>query len=441
MLVYLAGAKAGKDENGRKTLALALTRLYQDVHKLWDIIRKGLKNRVILESYAGHALRYWEDETPAETVMKDDVSGLAVDLQCFARYTLSLCPSSCATERSFSHQGRIHTKQRSRLKPEVVQKLLFCKWNTRVLQKMDRLQLDKIKDADKFKLGSINPYEEFMSKPSTISLFDNWESEELLKRILLREQRTREQIKRARGLLYGNLHSYLYAAGKKIELTKEGMSSRPTVSTSVRLSAHERSTTVGGEHSAIVRSPSTPDQPSTYHATNAQELAVLLSASKDAARRPTRVAQTDLARAREQNIETNTPAIPQALRDEDNITMSVAAARAMMHNQDKTAKMILKPVDPSVFDSSDDRRFDQPQSSLSEARSGPPVQAKTSEDIDNYPYARSRCLLNSKARGRGRGRPNMAYVPVHEISKFVRDVDAKGDDDVDDSWDDEDNLH
>ena len=193
----------------------------------------------------------------------------------------------------------------------------------------------------------------------------------------MREQRTREQIKRARGLLYGNPHLYLYATGKRIELLKEGMSSRPTVSTSVRLSAHERSTTVGGEHSAIVRSPSTPDQPSTYHATNAQELAVLLSASKDAARRPTRVAQTDLARAGEQNIETNTPAIPQALCDEDNITMSIAAARVMMHNQDKTAQMILKPMDPSVLDSPDDHRFDQPQSSLSEARSGPPVQAKT----------------------------------------------------------------
>ena len=43
-----------------------------------------------------------------------------------------------------------------------------------MLQNMDRLQFDKIKDADKFKLGSINPYEDFMSKPPTISLFDNW---------------------------------------------------------------------------------------------------------------------------------------------------------------------------------------------------------------------------------------------------------------------------
>ena len=49
----------------------------------------------MLEGYlrSRHALWYWEDETPAETVMKDDVSVLAVDLQCFARYTLSLCPS------------------------------------------------------------------------------------------------------------------------------------------------------------------------------------------------------------------------------------------------------------------------------------------------------------------------------------------------------------
>ena len=35
----------------------------------------------------------------------------------------------------------------------------------------------------------------------------------------------------------------------------------------------------------------------------------------------------------------------------------------------------------------------------------------------------------------------MAYVPVHENSKFVQDVNAQEDDDVDDSWDNEDNFH
>ena len=187
-LVYLAGAKAGNDENDSKKLASTLTREYREVHRLWDVLRKGVKNRDILESCAGHAIRYWEDETPAENVLKDDVSRLAVDLQCFARYKLSLCLSSCATERSFSHQGRIHTKQRSRLKPEVVQKLLFCKWNARVLWNIDRFQFYKMKDADKFKLGLINPYEDFMSKPATTAVFGAGESVKLLKKIPEREQ-------------------------------------------------------------------------------------------------------------------------------------------------------------------------------------------------------------------------------------------------------------
>ena len=75
LLMYLAGAKADKDENASKKLACTLTRLCREVHRLRDVMRKRVKNKDISESYAGHALRYWEDETPAETFLKDDVRG------------------------------------------------------------------------------------------------------------------------------------------------------------------------------------------------------------------------------------------------------------------------------------------------------------------------------------------------------------------------------
>lgn len=51
--------------------------------------------------------------------------------ECAVR-TLSISPSSCAAERSFSMQERIRTKSRNRLHSEKVKKLAFAHWNMRL---------------------------------------------------------------------------------------------------------------------------------------------------------------------------------------------------------------------------------------------------------------------------------------------------------------------
>ena len=124
-----------------------------------------------------------------------------------------------------------------------------------MLRNIDRVQFDKIKDADKFKLGLINPYGDFISKPETTAVFGADESDKLLKKISEREQRTREQIKSARSLLYDNLHLFIHLGGDRVPIRTEGTSSRPTISASALFSSHEKSTTVGGEHLKVVRSP------------------------------------------------------------------------------------------------------------------------------------------------------------------------------------------
>ena len=169
----------------------------------------------------------------------------------------------------------------------------------------------------------------------------------------------------------------------------EETSSRPTISASALFSSHERSTTVAEEHSKVVRSPSTPDEPRTYHASNTQELAVLMSASKAAGRKLSRlcegtVARSDPAGTKKQKVEPNTPSMEQGLRDRDKSTISIGTAREMMRNQDAPAPMISKTVYPSVFNSSDDRRVVQARYSLSKARSlGRPEQRKMGDTTMN----------------------------------------------------------
>ena len=53
----------------------------------------------------------------------------------FAIRTLSVSPTATATERTFSLENRIHTNQRASLSKARVQKLLFCKWNFRVMRR------------------------------------------------------------------------------------------------------------------------------------------------------------------------------------------------------------------------------------------------------------------------------------------------------------------
>jgi hypothetical protein len=49
---------------------------------------------------------------------------------------LSLSPSSCHAERSFSIQESIHTLKRNRLSHSTVQKLLYCNINLRLLDEI-----------------------------------------------------------------------------------------------------------------------------------------------------------------------------------------------------------------------------------------------------------------------------------------------------------------
>jgi hAT family C-terminal dimerisation region len=57
-------------------------------------------------------------------------------LRRIALILLSLSPSSCHDERSFSIQESIHTLKRNRLSHSTVQKLLYCNINLRLLDEI-----------------------------------------------------------------------------------------------------------------------------------------------------------------------------------------------------------------------------------------------------------------------------------------------------------------
>ena len=56
-----------------------------------------------------------------------------MELRSYAKRILCVSPTETATERSFAHLNRLHTHQRSRMKRETIETLLFCQWNERVL--------------------------------------------------------------------------------------------------------------------------------------------------------------------------------------------------------------------------------------------------------------------------------------------------------------------
>lgn len=104
---------------------------YEHIHTMWtvsscertsDETRQQAGTMHYEAAYRASPLRFWAEEARI---------GSCAELCELASRTLSISTSSCPAERSFSIQGRIRTKLRNRLDPNVVRKMMFIKWNIR----------------------------------------------------------------------------------------------------------------------------------------------------------------------------------------------------------------------------------------------------------------------------------------------------------------------
>lgn len=115
--------------------------LYTTARAVWS--RRGLLKSQSNISAEEKAEANWKEPSSAigwwgsagvRSPSDDEGKRALKELVEFDQRTLAVSPTATATERSFSHEKRIHSLQRANLAPERVRKLLFCQWNSRVLQ-------------------------------------------------------------------------------------------------------------------------------------------------------------------------------------------------------------------------------------------------------------------------------------------------------------------
>ena len=97
-------------------------------------------------------LRFWQDQHNGGKLQK---------LAKIATQLLAIPATSTASERVFSVYGNIHTERRCRLQPETLEKLLFLKYNTRLIHEVDSdyrvVQNERIHYSSKVKV-KVNVY-------------------------------------------------------------------------------------------------------------------------------------------------------------------------------------------------------------------------------------------------------------------------------------------
>lgn len=101
--------------SNKSSFVLKLTKSYQEAHGLWQGQKIVDRDRENLEMYKRKPLMYWISGAYSDKVLTE-----------FAVRTLSTIPSAMVVDRSFSIQGQIQKKERSRLSKQKVSKLMFA---------------------------------------------------------------------------------------------------------------------------------------------------------------------------------------------------------------------------------------------------------------------------------------------------------------------------
>ena len=144
LMRYCAGAveladetSDGEDSRSRalrsQDLRGIILEQYMRISGEWNDEKDDAGNDEVFKEFRKMPLVYWKS-----LAFRHEFE----ELREFAMRTLSVSPSSCAAERSFSMQGRIRTKARNRLDTEKVKKLAFSHWNMKLLGDAQLQQAD-----------------------------------------------------------------------------------------------------------------------------------------------------------------------------------------------------------------------------------------------------------------------------------------------------------
>ena len=118
---YLSGSGS---EDEQKEMKEKIFFQYKYARSLWDDDLEDPDMRCYMQATRLHPQMWW--------------SRLRTNPRCqdvfeFAMRILSASPSSCAVERTFSLQKRIRTEARNGMGTEKVRKLVYCHWNSRLM--------------------------------------------------------------------------------------------------------------------------------------------------------------------------------------------------------------------------------------------------------------------------------------------------------------------
>ena len=122
-----------QDANDSDELCTKVLEQYAKLSAEWSDQKDDANSNKIFKSFAKMPLFYWKS-----LVGRVDLAELCE----FALRTLSVSPSYCAAERSFSMQGRIRTSLRNRLRTDRVKKLALTHWNMKLLDECKLVQTD-----------------------------------------------------------------------------------------------------------------------------------------------------------------------------------------------------------------------------------------------------------------------------------------------------------